>query len=273
MLKGLKKVFKKVGKFVKKVALPALAIGAVLLTGGAALGVLPSIGALGSSLGLSAGLTGALSTAATSATIGAVGSAVTGGNIMKGATTGLITGGVMGAAGSMLGAGGQAAKNGLGVAQSGGGAVSNLSNISAANPLSSSSVLRGMPQIPQAAESAIGSMGNGLAVSGGGGRNILGSALGFLDRNPVIAGNLIQGVGNGLMASSQAKSARKAEEREAANYGDTSQLFRLPTKQDNTAERDEEAVAPGTRRRDIPYGGAYFEFDPKSGQVRMKREA
>ena len=48
LLKSIGKVFKKIVKVVKKFALPILAIGAIVLTGGAALGLaLPSLGSVG----------------------------------------------------------------------------------------------------------------------------------------------------------------------------------------------------------------------------------
>lgn len=101
ILKGIGKVFKKVVKVVKKVALPALMIGAVVLTGGAALGVLPALGTMVGGLGLSAGLTSVLTGAISTGALGAVGGFLTGG--MKGATKGFLmgaaTGGVLGGLG------------------------------------------------------------------------------------------------------------------------------------------------------------------------------
>ena len=67
--KAIGKVFKKVVKVVKKIALPAIMIGAAVLTGGAALGLLPSVGSMlgAGGLGLSAGLTSVISSAGTGA--------------------------------------------------------------------------------------------------------------------------------------------------------------------------------------------------------------
>lgn len=113
LLKTLKKVFispisavigGKAGKIIRKVAIGALMVGAVVMTGGAALGVLPSMGAMVGSLGLSAGLTTALTGAISTGAVGAVGGFLQGG--FKGATKGFLmgaaTGGVMGGLG-MLG--------------------------------------------------------------------------------------------------------------------------------------------------------------------------
>lgn len=109
VLKGIGKVFKKVLK-VAKVVLPiALAIGAVVFTGGAALGVLPTfagaIGGVVTSLGIGGAVGGALTGAIVSAgfgsAIGGATAAATGKPILKGmqtgALTGAVTGGVMGA--------------------------------------------------------------------------------------------------------------------------------------------------------------------------------
>jgi hypothetical protein len=102
IFKSITKVFKSVVKFVVKIAPYALAAAAVVFTGGAALGLLPTFGAavggLVSSLGLSAAVTGALTGAITSAGFGAALGFVTGGEkgMRKGALMGALTGGVMG---------------------------------------------------------------------------------------------------------------------------------------------------------------------------------
>lgn len=102
-LKAVGKVFKKVAKVVMKVAPFALAATAVIFTGGAALGLLPTfsaaVGGLVSGLGLSAGLTGAITGAVTSAGFGSALGFITGGKkgMQKGFLMGALTGGVMGA--------------------------------------------------------------------------------------------------------------------------------------------------------------------------------
>lgn len=103
VLKGIGKVFKKVVKVVKKVAIPALAIGAIVLTGGAALGLLPAVGTLVGGLGLSAGLTTVLTGAITTGAIGAGAGLLTGGikGMSKGFLMGAATGGIMAGAGLM----------------------------------------------------------------------------------------------------------------------------------------------------------------------------
>jgi hypothetical protein len=84
LFKSIGKIFKKVVKVLKKVALPALAIAAVVVTGGAALGLLPAIAGLGglaASLGASPLIAGVLSAAGTGATLGAITGFVTTGKL------------------------------------------------------------------------------------------------------------------------------------------------------------------------------------------------
>ena len=132
VLKGVGKVFKKVVKVVKKYALPILAVAAVVLTAGAALGVIAPLagsGGLLASVGVKGLLATVLTKAATAATIGAIGSAVTGGNVIKGATRGFVAGAVLGGVGAALG----------GTAAAGTTAASGISNgvTSGANGFSS----------------------------------------------------------------------------------------------------------------------------------------
>ena len=101
-MSGIGKALKSVVKVIKKVALPALALAAVVFTGGAALGLAPFVagGSLaGGMTGVLSGVfgtgflgttvTGALVGAANGAALGAITSAVTGGNISKGLEMGI----------------------------------------------------------------------------------------------------------------------------------------------------------------------------------------
>lgn len=117
VVKTVKKVFKKTMNVVKKVAPIALGVGALVFTGGAALG-LPALaggfgGAVSSALGavgvnatgaLGSVLTGAVTQAGYGAAIGGVTSMVSGGDFADGAKTGAaagaVTGGLTGALGS-----------------------------------------------------------------------------------------------------------------------------------------------------------------------------
>lgn len=103
VFKSVGKIFKKVVKVAVKIAPFALAAAAVVFTGGAALGILPSfsaaVGGVVAHLGLSAAVTGALTGAVTSAGFGAALGFVTGGKkgMQKGALMGALTGGALGA--------------------------------------------------------------------------------------------------------------------------------------------------------------------------------
>lgn len=103
IIKGVGKVFKKVIKVAKKVLPIALAVGAVVFTGGAALGLTPTfagaIGGVVAKLGIGGAVAGALTGAVTSAGFGAALGGVTGGmkGMQQGALMGALTGGALGA--------------------------------------------------------------------------------------------------------------------------------------------------------------------------------
>lgn len=196
LLKGIGKVFKKL----KKIALPVLAIGAIALTGGAALGVLPALSSTIGSLGLGTTLTGALTTAAQGATFGAVGSALMGKNPIKGAVTGMAIGGGMGlasgllapAAGAATGSAGSAAGD---IVTTGRGAMS-AADIGAA-----------VTQGPTAAVAAPAAAAGQAAAAGTGGGIMsgLGGLGGVIKDNPILVGAAMQGIGSGIMARQAAK--------------------------------------------------------------------
>jgi hypothetical protein len=255
VVKAVGKAFKAVFKVVKKVALPILAIGAVVLTGGAALGVLPAFSSVAGSLGLSSTMTGILGAAAKGATLGAVTSAVTGGNIIKGATTGFITGGALGGIGAI---GSGAAKTVTTAAQAGGKggglfneAMSTIDKVSGIAP--------GGGVAPAAAAAASYAP---VAVPGGGG--ILSGVLDYLGKNQVVTAGLIQGIGAGMMASENAKAAQREREAVAANYKGIGAVLNGPTAGfDGTgAARYDPAIygAPGANGRRVAY-------DPQTGRV------
>lgn len=252
-LKAIGRVFKKVVKVAKKIALPALAIGAAVLTGGAALGVLPSVGSVlgAGGLGLSTGLTSVLTTAGQGALGGMLTSAISGKNVLKGASTGFLIGGAAGAVGQAL----RPAAGAVDVASASKAANSVVdAGIQANNATIGSQIAAnaGMPAASQvitpAATTAAQGTGSAIAaaartapaptlsaapattpaagvVSNGQGiGSILSTPFKMLDGlDPYTRAGLIQGLGQGLMAGSQAKDARKTEEarqqRIADNYG------------------------------------------------------
>lgn len=201
LFKSIGKVFKKAVKVIKKIAVPALAVAAVVFTGGAALGALPTmssaLGGVVSSLGLSSGLTSALTTGLTNAGFGAL----LGGK--KGALMGFGSG-LLGAPAldKALGFGGQATGANL--------IRGSQFTVDAAMP-SMGSAGSAAGNAAGSAASQIGSTIQNATQSGGGG------GLGGLLGNPMIASQLLQGVGGGLLAAQQAKEERKQREREEAN--------------------------------------------------------
>ena len=256
-LKAVGKIFRKVVRVVKKIALPALAIGAAILTGGAALGLLPSVGSVlgAGGLGLSAGLTSVLTTAGQGALGGMLTSAISGKNVLKGASTGFLIGGAAGAVGqalrpaaaavdvasaskaanSVVDAGIQANNATIGsqIAANAGMPAANVtatatraaglgSTMAASAPAPTLSAPTSAPASLTPASATPAPAG---VVSGGQGiGSILSTPFKMLDGlDPYTRAGLIQGLGNGLMAGSQAKDQRKTEEarqqRIADNYG------------------------------------------------------
>lgn len=212
LFSGIKKAFKKVFKIVKKVAPIALMVGAIVFTGGAALGLAPlgiaggwggAMAALTSSIGMTGAgasiLTGALTHAGFGAAIGAAGAAVTGGNIIKGAgmgaAAGAVTGGLSGAMGGFGAAGSSA--TGLG------------------NP---ADVAAGMTAPAQAASVAPQVATAGPAVAGAASNGPAGGFGAFLNNNSNLVGQAVQGIGSGLAQGMQNKEDRRAREERRESY-------------------------------------------------------
>jgi hypothetical protein len=212
-LHSVGKVFKKVVKAAIKIAPYAIMVGAVVLTGGAALGALPAVGSVIGGLGLSAGVTAALTTAVTTAAIGtAVGAgtaALSGGNILKGASqgalAGAVSGGILGAVAPAATAAGSAASTAGEFAAPAltGDAASTAAAWGGGTGIAA---LDSVPALATAAPAAITGLPGiaAPAASGGGVSGLLGSAL----KSPVVAG-LIQGVGNGISANETAKAQQR----------------------------------------------------------------
>lgn len=233
--KAIGKVFKSVVKVVKKVALPALMIGAVVLTGGAALGVLPAVGSVLGSIGISGTLAsvlgGAITAGATGALLGGATSALSGGSFWKGATSGFlggaVTGGLLGGLG-VVGPNGIFGSMGHGAAAAGQAAATGAINVNSAATasavngwLGSSTGLAATGAAAPVATGA-GAMSAGAtgAASGGGGflGNLFGSGQGF---------QLLGGLLNGFSAGKEKQAELKAQQqairdqydRIAFNYG------------------------------------------------------
>lgn len=287
VLKSIGKVFRKVIKTVKKFALPILAIGAVVLTGGAALGALPALGAGG--LGLSTTMTAVVTAAAKGAAIGALGSAVTGGNILKGASMGALAGGLTGGIGAIAGGAGGAASAATSAAGGLPGTASgalggSIVNAGAGAALHTGSALGGSLS---GAASGIGSVasgiGGGFSSTLGGSPSVAGPSYTTMPTNipaprtggiggifgnmdPMMKGQLISGIGQGLLANEQQKAQRRAEKEERdrieANYsGIGDSLFRADAPS-NTGQ------SPGTRFNAPVYGRV--TYDPQTGRILPK---
>lgn len=233
----------------KKIALPVLAIAAVVLTGGAALGVLPALGGasgLLASVGIKGALASILTTAAQAATFGAVGAAITGGNIIKGATSGFMAGALMGGIGAAtggLGASAQAASQGAQTVQqaqagldqaqaalgnagsaglSGGEALLKSGTIGLENATAgtglASTLGAGAPVLNPITDSAGALVSSAPVVVSSGGGGFLGGLGRFAEKNPVLFGNLVNGVGQGIMANEAAKERQRERDRNEASY-------------------------------------------------------
>ena len=239
-LKGIKKVFKTVGRVVKKVALPALAIGAVVFTGGAALGLAPMAGGFGgavaSTLGsmgisgtgaLGSALTGAVTQAGYGAVMGGVTAAVTGGDVSKG----IATGGMLGAAtGGLSGALRPAA--GMSPTVSG----RNLPGGPMARPGGLGSVTA--PAAPGLG-AAVPPPDTGMATRIGTGiASRIGTGLGKFMENPAF-GQTLAGVGTGLAQGI----GQKAQAEEARETREDEQAFDLAEQARRTASYEVEPSA------------------------------
>lgn len=269
LFRKIGKVFRKVVKVVKRIALPVLAVGAAVLTGGAALGLgLPTLGSAASAVGLGS-LTPVLTAAGQGALFGGATSLISGKNPLKGITRGFITGGVLGgfsqAVGGLPGATG-APKTAMGT----GGATS------AASTASDIVVNRGAMDIgfaqPAAAAAAPAAQASSSLVQAGGraagglidaAGNVVNKTGGFLGSmfrdNPVVAGQMLAVLGEGLMASQAAKAERKQNER---NY---SGLGGLMT-EDDVVEQEGLPNA-GEYYNSVIRGGQKYAYNPSRGRI------
>lgn len=271
---GIGKIFKKVVKVVKKVALPALAIAAVVVTGGAALGLLPGIAGLGglaASLGASPLIAGVLSAAGTGATIGAIGGLVTTGSLkgaIKGATTGFVTGAITGGIGGALGGG---VTGSVGTAAQAGGSVLDGVAPLASMPETLTGVVNGLPSMGQVASGIGGAVGQAASGIGSGlgqaATSLVGTSagsgggiLGFLNRNPLLASGVMKGIGGALQSKAQLDVIKQRR-----NSYDVNGVFQPYQMSDADNGQD-----PGQRYNEVIYGQGQYEYDPKSGRILPK---
>lgn len=272
LFKSIGKIFKKVAPVLKKIVLPALAIAAVVVTGGAALGLLPgiaSLGGLAASLGATGILPGILTAAGTGATIGMLGGLVTTGSLkgaIKGASMGLVTGAVTGGISGALGGGLTAATGAqTGAATAAGGtgvsSVADLATVNSAIPDVAGHFMEATGSIGQAASGIGGVGGIGQAVAAGAGGSGGGGILGFLSKNPMLASGLMKGIGSALQGNPQAQEyARRRKSYEGVNAYSPYQVGSIDGLQD-----------AGERFNTVVYGNGMYDYDPATGRVLPKR--
>lgn len=227
LVKGVGKIFKKIGNLVKKVAVPLLAVAAIAFTGGAALGLAPLAGGWGgavasgiSAMGIQGPLAGILTTvgtqAGTGAAVGGLAGLASGQGFTKGATMGAIGGALTGgltSAGLMPGA---AATQGATMSSRsagglmGGGAqtitptIADPSVVQGAATGGAASVGPAGIVAPTAAGAAPAAAAPAVARTG------IGGLLGNVVKSPVF-GQTLAGLGQGLMTGMQAKDAQEAD--------------------------------------------------------------
>lgn len=251
VVKAVKKVFKPIVKVVKKIAVPLLIAGAVILTGGAALGVLPAVGTVLGSIGISGTLgtvlTGAVTSAGWGAVIGGATSALTGGSFMDGVKQGALVGGITGAATGLLAPG--IVSNIPGATPSGAAPapvaapVSTSGGSSALSPVAvtakpiptsihapvvgpgaapSGSMASRILAAPSSTSSPSGFSISRVATTPGpastsGSGGFLGTG-GWLERNQYLAGTAVSGLGQGLLASAGADNGADERRYQRENY-------------------------------------------------------
>lgn len=284
VFKGIKKVFKKVFKAVKKVLPVVLAVGAIVFTGGAALGltaatwggaggVAASIGsAIGGTGVVGSALSGAIYQAGVGAAIGGTISAASGGSFSKGAKagaiTGAITGGVSGAYGHLK----TAAQSG-GAMQSAGtqpsGAVTSPLpdagasqagvNIDAAGNMTNASAAANMPPVNLQGSPGIGSK-IGSKIGG------LFNQGGWMERNQDLVGNVVKGIGGGLAAGAEADAERDLL-RERHNLTSQNYAGTDPGRGYNGASGSRSGLMPSQRFSADYYGSFEYRYNPETARI------
>jgi hypothetical protein len=271
VVKGIKKVFKKVVKVVKKVAPIILAAAAIYFTAGAAMGFLPAGATAGSAAAGSMGLTGTMGGVVSGAVTQAGYGAVIGGAMSKagggsfsegapkgalaGAITGGITGGINPAGAGVQPTGGVQAPTASGVDPTTMSAADEAAAMGMKN-FSPETGVTGGTVTPPPVGGGVTSPAKGLLTQGG-----------WLERNQALAGNIIGGLGQGMMA----KGAGDAE------------IDALREKQ-NLINKNYEGVNPGAgftpiasgteqRRRPMErfspesYSSYEYQYNPQTGRI------
>jgi hypothetical protein len=235
------KVFRKVtSSKIGKVIGGALAIGAIVFTGGAALGLAPMAGGWGAAMGSLAGtlgltgtlgsvLTGAFTMAGYGAALGGIGSLAMGGDFFQGAAGGALiggaTGGLMGGMGfatdPLAGAFGDAgAASGATPATPATSSVTGASAATNAPTVSGGALSSPMtgPQFASAGAAApVSTAGTPFTTAAGAAPaaptgGLFGTG-GWIERNGTLVGTAVSGLGQGLMGGMAARDSGKADQR------------------------------------------------------------
>jgi hypothetical protein len=256
VIKGVKKVFKKVTKVVKKLAPVVLGAAAIYFTAGAALGAggwSAVAGNIGSTLGtgmLSRVVTGALTKAGQGALIGGVVSKASGGSFTQGAKAGA---GIGALAGGISGAFTPAAAQ----------PAAAIENMGAADEAASMGANFSHDGGLTATAQQVAGSGGGSAGSGGGGLLREG---GWLERNQGLVGNVVSGLGQGLMAKGEAEGEidvlREKNRLTGQNYTgvDPGAGFR-PVAPGASGQSPMQRFDPSS------YGQFEYQYNPQSGRI------
>lgn len=219
--RAVSRTFSRVTNVVRRVAPIALAAGAIIFTAGAALGAAPLAAGWGgamssvvSSMGatgvLNTVLTGALTQAGYGAVMGGVTSALTGGSVSRGMQMGALGGAASGAAMGALGLPTDPlASRAAGEGVSGGTGQGLLSGGAGADDLIVGSA--GNTTLPSGASVTTDTLTSSVAGAPSSGTGLLAQG-GWLERNQGMVGNLVSGVGRGLLAGESERSAARAQQ-------------------------------------------------------------
>lgn len=318
VVKAIGKVFKAVVKVVKKIAPIVLAAGAILFTAGAALpslgltsifgvstagGFGGAIGGLVAHVGLTGTIgnivAGAVTYAGFGAAAGGLVSAITGKNVMKGMAQGALVGGIAGGAMGALGISTLASTAAAASPTAAAGA--GIPGVGTTGGAAGIPAVTGAPVPAMGAQgSAVGGAASGAAMSaplGGtaagvsavsapltaaaaGSPALTAGSTGFFS-NPIVAGGLIGGVGQGLgnFAAAKATGEQQQAERDAtsANYGTPAGGSTQPAITMGSAQMTAGAGNPTPAARFDPLDPGnqpgHYVVDPESGQVVFVRNA
>lgn len=285
LFKGVRKVFKKIGKFVKKILPVVLAVGALVFTGGAALGLTGGLtwggasgiaASIGSAIGgqglIGSVLTGAIRQAGYGALIGGTVSAASGGSFSKGAKAGAkagaITGAVMGGYGHLKNSALKNAQQTAGIGDEVAAQPPPGTEIQAAGTQASGVTTYGLGQKVGNITPGTGhmSIGGGAGAGAGSGAGGLFTQGGWLERNQDLVGNVVKGVGAGLVAGGEAD-AEKDLLRERQRIINENYAGADPGKEYRAAEPNRYGLMPTERFTGGYYGSYEYRYNPETARI------